>query len=345
MQAKNALIAALVLAAMSCGQPKDKKGEPIAKVGKETITTADLQKEVGSQLEQMEAQYQQQVYQFKKQQLEKLVSDRMFAAKAKEAGLPSAEAFVRKMIDEIVAKVPDPTDADVHSEYDKAKASGQQLPPFEEMRARIATYIKQQKAQPELMAYYEGLKKEMGVEMFLPPYLPPRKTVEAKGPSRGEKNAPITIVEFSDFQCPYCVRAEPTVAQLVAAYPGKIRVVYRDYPLPIHPLAPKAAEASHCADDQGKYWEMHDKLFSVDGKLEVENLKKYARDLGLNGDNFDKCLDSGEKAKVVAEHQKAAEGLGVTSTPAFFINGRLVSGAVPLEDFKVVVEAELKGTK
>ena len=103
---------------------------------------------------------------------------------------------------------------------------------------------------------------------------------------------------------------------------AKLRLVYRDYPLPNHALAPKAAEAAHCAGDQGKYWEMHDRLFAATPKLEVTDLKAYARDLKLDEGRFDKCLDSGEKAKVVADHFKAGNDAGVRGTPAFFINGR-----------------------
>ena len=209
------------------------------------------------------------------------------------------------------------------------------------MKPDIIRFIKQQKMQGELMAYYEKLKKDQKVEVTLPPYLPAKKDVEAKGPTKGPSDAPITIVEFSDFECPYCIQAEKTVADFLAAYPGKIRLVYRDYPLPMHPLAPKAAEASQCAEAQGKYWQMHDALFGAKGKLEVAALKKYAREVGLDGGKFDTCLDSGEKDKVVAEHKKAGDAAGVNSTPAFFVNGRLLLGALPLEEFKAVVDAEL----
>jgi protein-disulfide isomerase len=128
-------------------------------------------------------------------------------------------------------------------------------------------------------------------------------------------------------------------------YKGKIRLVYRDYPLPSHQLAPKAAEAAHCAGDQGKYWEMHGKLFAAAPKLEVTDLKAYARELSLDGGRFDKCLDSGEKAKTVQDHAKAGEEAGVRGTPAFFINGRLISGAQKLEAFTAVVDAELAARK
>ena len=174
-------------------------------------------------------------------------------------------------------------------------------------------------------AYVDRLKKELNVEVNLKP---PRVEVAAEGPSKGPSSAPVTIVEFSDFECPYCVKAEPTVKALLAKYPDKIKLVYRDFPLPMHSHAPKAAEAAHCAGDQGKYWEMHEKLFANSQKLAVADLKGYAKDLKLDTAKFDKCLDSGEKGAVVEKNKKAGEEAGVSGTPAFFINGRSIAGAI-----------------
>ena len=152
-------------------------------------------------------------------------------------------------------------------------------------------------------------------------------------------------MEFSDFECPFCVRAEEAVKQVMAAYPGKVRLVYRDYPLPFHARAQKASEAALCAGDQGKYWEMHEKLFANQKALEVGQLKQHAKDLGLTTDKFDKCLDSGEKAKIVDASKKAGEEAGVNGTPAFFINGRPLSGAQPFEKFKEIIDHELRGER
>ncbi len=339
MQVTNALLAAMALTAAGCGQPKAKVAQPVAKIADQTITTADLDKEIGSELQTLEDQYQKQVYQTKRQALESMIQKRVFEAKAKQLGMSGGP---QELVDkEIASKIPDPTDAEVQALYDRAKAGGQQLPPIEQVKPDIIRFIKQQKMQGPLMAYYDNLKKEQKVEILLPAYLPPKKDVEAKGPAKGPADAPITIVEFSDFQCPYCIQAEKTVEDVLAASPGKIKLVYRDFPLPMHPLAPKAAEASHCAEGQGKYWEMHDKMFAAQGKLEVADLKKYARDVGLDGDKFDKCLDGGEMAKVVNEHHQAGEKVGVNGTPAFFVNGRFLNGAQPLDEFKSLIDAEL----
>jgi protein-disulfide isomerase/copper chaperone CopZ len=161
---------------------------------------------------------------------------------------------------------------------------------------------------------------------------------------RGNFEAPITLVEFSDFECPFCERHYPTMNKILADYKGKVRLVYKHFPLSqIHPNAQKAAEASECAAEQGKFWEYHDKLFENQASgLSLEKFKQWAKDLGLNSSKFNNCLDSGKYAqKVQADYQEGAEK-GVNGTPATFVNGQLVSGAVPYESFKQIIDSLLK---
>jgi protein-disulfide isomerase len=161
-------------------------------------------------------------------------------------------------------------------------------------------------------------------------------------PARGSKDAPITIVEFSDFQCPYCLRVEPTLKQLVDRYGDRIRWVYRDYPLNFHPFAAKAAEAASCANDQGKFWEMHERIFTNQGKLGVEDLKGYSAALGLDKAAFDQCLDSGKYTEEWKKDLADGTKYGVSGTPAFFINGRFVNGAAPVDKFTSIIDDELE---
>jgi protein-disulfide isomerase len=171
---------------------------------------------------------------------------------------------------------------------------------------------------------------------------PPRVEVATDdAPTRGPRDAPVTIVEFSDFECPFCGRAAATVQQLLAHYGSKLRYVAFDFPLPIHPLAEKAAEAAACARAQGKYWEMHDRLFADQSKLSVADLKRTAASLGLDAQRFDACLDSGEQAAVWQAGLAEGKSVGVHATPAFFINGRLVLGAQPYQTFAQVIDDEL----
>jgi protein-disulfide isomerase len=310
-------------------------GAPVAKVGGQVVTAKELDEFAKGQLQQLDQQYQEQRYQVRRQGLESLIVKKLVEAKA--GGKPVEEFLQAELMD----KVPDPTDAELKKVYDEAKGQGRDLPPFAQVKDSIVRYVKQQQAQKALASYVDKLKADAKVEILLAPYRPPRVVVEAKGPSKGPEKAPITIVEFSDFQCPYCSRAEGVVAEVLRAYPDKVRVFYRDFPLPNHGDAPKAAEAAHCAGDQGKYWEMHAKLFANQQSLDVKALKGHAKAIGLDAAKFDSCLDSGEKARLVEEGKKSGAGLGVTGTPAFFVNGILISGAQPFEAFKEIIDAEL----
>lgn len=317
-------------------QPLDPQA-PVARLASGTITAGELDALVKGELGKMETEYQQRVYETRRNALDSMIVKRLLEGKAKAENL-TAEEYAQR---EVMKRVPEPTDEEIRNLYDRAAAGGEKLPPLDKVKGEIARFIKQQKGREVAMAMYEELKKEAKVEILLPTYEPPKVEVAAVGPSKGAPGSPVTIVEFSDFECPFCVKAEATVKDLLDAYPGKIRLVYRDFPLPNHKQAPKAAEASHCAEDQGKYWEMHGKLFDSQGKLAVTDLKGYAREIGLDGPRFDRCLESGEKAKVVDSHRKAGEVAGVSGTPAFFVNGRLISGAQPLESFKALVDKEL----
>ncbi|HYX91450.1 MAG TPA: thioredoxin domain-containing protein, partial [Myxococcaceae bacterium] len=144
-----------------------------------------------------------------------------------------------------------------------------------------------------------------------------------------------------DFQCPFCSRAAGTVGQVLENYPGKVRVVFRHFPLEFHKQAPKAAEAAMCAQEQGKFWEYHDLLFKNQDKLMPEDLKQHAQALGMDMAKFDQCFSSGKYAEVVKKDMEAGQKAGVTGTPAFFINGMMISGAQPIDEFKRLIDAEL----
>lgn len=161
---------------------------------------------------------------------------------------------------------------------------------------------------------------------------------------KGSSDAPVTIIEFSDYECPFCARHySQTLPSLINDYveTGKVKLVFRDFPLSFHQNAQKAAEAAECAGEQGKYWEMHDKLFDNQAALGVDNLKKYAEDIGLDTEEFNECLDSGEMASEVQKDFNDGQTYGVTGTPGFFINGIKVVGAQPYSVFQQVIEQEL----
>lgn len=154
----------------------------------------------------------------------------------------------------------------------------------------------------------------------------------------GNKNAKIKLVEYSDFQCPFCKKFYPTFKRLLAEYGDKVSFEYKHYPLNFHPFAQKGAEASECAGDQGKFWQLHDKIFENQESLSLATLKQWAKDIGLNSGKFNSCLDSGKYADKVQADFREGQSLGVSGTPTVFINGEKIVGAQPYETFKAAID-------
>lgn len=162
--------------------------------------------------------------------------------------------------------------------------------------------------------------------------------------TKGNKNAKVTIVEWSDFECSFCARFyRDTLGKIEEQYikTGKVKFVYRDFPLGFHPNAQKAAEAAECAGEQNKFWEMHDMLFENGVTGGVSSFKQFAKTIGLNSGKFDECLDSGTMAGEVAKDMSDGIDAGIQGTPGFIVNGLLVSGAQPFENFKQIIDAAL----
>jgi len=185
------------------------------------------------------------------------------------------------------------------------------------------------------------LNKEKNVKVNFEPY---RLAFDnGTSPTMGKAGAPVTLVEFSDFQCPFCHRFAPILKQVHDKYGDKVQIVYRQYPIPsLHPFAFKAAEASLCANDQGKFWEFHDSMFSEQNKLGVADLKDKAARMGMDRKKFEQCLDTGRYTEQVQKDMADGSKIGVTGTPAVFINGfELKGGAVPLETVTAAIDREL----
>jgi len=169
-----------------------------------------------------------------------------------------------------------------------------------------------------------------------------RYAVDTSGaPVKGNPDAKLAIVEFSDFQCPFCGRVEPTLKQIEKEYGGQVRIVFKHLPLSIHPKAPAAHAAAEAAHQQGKFWEMHDLIFSNQRAMSEEKYLEYAQQLGLDMDKFKADLGSEEVQKRVKQDMAEASKLGVTGTPAFFVNGRFLSGAQPFSSFQSLIDEEL----
>jgi protein-disulfide isomerase len=312
----------------------------VAEVDGKPITYGELQndREVGPKLRQAEVKALTDLYDQRRALVDELISRRLLEEEAKAKGKTLEQWFQT----DYANSVSEPSEAEAKAFYEEHKAQIPQGQSFEELKPRIKQAVRQQKLREGMGKVLDDLKSKHHVQVALEPPELPRVEVEAKGPSRGPANAPVTIVEFSDFQCPYCGREFPVIDRVMKEYDGKVRLVFRHYPLDFHPFAQKAAEAGACAQDQGKFWELHDKMFTNQSKLAVEDLKGYAKSLGMDAPKFDKCLDSGEKKALVEDDMKAGSAAGVNGTPAFFINGVFVNGAQPYEQIKQAVDRELK---
>ena len=211
---------------------------------------------------------------------------------------------------------------------------------YDDVKPEIRKAVQREERTRKAREVFGQLKREAGFTLVLEGPARPRKSVDASGPSRGNALAKIVIVEFADFECHFCAKAHETVMSVLKAYGEKVRLVFRHYPLSFHPRAPKAAEATACADEQGKFWELHDALFESQ-ELDDDSLKMQAKRAGVDSTQFASCLDSGRTAALVKKDMAAGQLVGVSGTPAFFINGFMLSGAQPEEAFRKVIDAEL----
>jgi protein-disulfide isomerase len=304
----------------------------IARYGDRLIRQAEVDAKAADELKKLE----EQLYELRTETAERMVLEALVETAAKKEGL-TPDAWLEGHVS---AGATEPTEAQMRTLFERAKGRLGPEVTFDDVRPQLKQAVDQEERAKRARLLFAGLKKEAGFELVAKPPVRPRKHVEAVGPSRGEATAKVTIVEFADFECPFCGRAMEVLDRVLAAYPGQVRLVFRHFPLSLHPHAPKAAEASACADEQGHFWAFHDSLFESQA-LDVDALKAQAGRLGLDADRFEQCLDSGKMAPVVQKDLAAGQRAGVSGTPAFFINGVMLSGAQPLEAFRRVIEEEL----
>jgi predicted DsbA family dithiol-disulfide isomerase len=315
----------------AAGGSRENPDMPVATWSGGTITLKAVDEKVSGQLKQLE----KKKLELRQQTAEQMMLEAVVKAEAAKAGM-GEEAWLKQQIE---GNIPPPSDAEILKVFEENK---ERMPPgstVDSMREQIIGFLQQDQRREAASKLFDQLKAKANFRMLLEE---PRVQVAATGPSRGPENAPVTIVEFSDFECPFCSRAEESVTQVMEKYAGKVRLVFRHYPLPFHSNAQKAAEASACANDQGKFWDMHRQLFANQKALTVEQLKGHAATVGLDKAKFDECLDSGKHADLVKKDMAEGQEAGVTGTPAFFINGKLLSGALPASEFEKVIDAELK---
>jgi protein-disulfide isomerase len=304
----------------------------VARYGDRVIRQAEVDARVSDEL----AKLSEQAYELRAEAAERLALEAIVADRAKAAGV-AEDTWLEQRIDE---GLPDVTEADLRAVYNRVKS---RLPPgtsFEDAKEKLGLLALREVRVRRARAVFEELKRDAGFTLVLQAPEKVRKVVDATGPSRGNPAAKVTIVEFADFECGFCARAHETVLAVLKHYGDRVRLVFRHYPLSFHPKAPKAAEATACADEQGKFWALHDALFDSQ-ELDEEALKAQAQRVGVDTKRFDECLDSGRMAAVVKRDMAAGSKAGVTGTPAFFINGVMLSGAQPEEAFRKLIDAEL----
>jgi len=296
------------------------------------VTEADLEAYIAAH-----PKMARQLYDVRHEALDELTLDRLVDAQAAKAGV-SAEVWIRSEVDK---RTPPPSDREVKAFFDTRVAAEHPEARAEDLLPRIREHLLNERRQEALRAVLDDLKNKAQLTLLLPP---PRVKIAADGPSRGAMDAPVTIVEFSDYQCPYCERQEAALKEIVAKYPKQVRLVVMDFPLDMHPDARRAAKAGACAAQQGRFWEMHDRMFADQSALDEEGLKADAKKLGLDGPRFAACLSSAEAEERVARSQREGEAAGVDGTPTLFLNGRAFSsGAVSFGELQATVEEELRG--
>lgn len=310
----------------------------LATVAGTPITRAEVDAKAGDAVCAQQMEHARKLHELRSQTLEGLISERLLKDAAKAAGNPDHKAWLAA---ELAKTLPPVGDAEVRAFYDQnqARMEGKS---FEEVAPMIGQYLTQQLQVQAYGKLLDGLKAKASVSVLMAPF---RMPVDDSGTALGAAKAPITVVEFADFECGYCARAQDTIKAVRAKYGDKIRFVYKDFPLEFHANARPAAIAARCAGKQGKYWEMHEKLFANTQNLNDGTYRQLAGELGLDAAAFGTCLADPAQAAAVAADEAAGRKVGVTGTPAFFINGILISGAQPIEAFSEIIDAELARKK
>jgi len=305
---------------LGCGTLIGGSDEPVAaRMGGEVITIADV-----------DATIEQQLYELRSEALERLLTQRAVEQRAAHEG-STADA----LLEQVGQGISDEEIAAFFAQREKSIRA--QIPDatLESVTPQIRSILETERKRDFVRSVREQASYRVELEA-------PRVEMSVEGsPSLGRDDAPVTIVEFSDFQCPYCRRAGPVMKELVAKYPEDVRVVYRHLPLAMHARARHSAEASACADEQGRFWEYHDVVFENPGALGDEDLVRYAEELGLDRAKFEDCYKSGRYAEQVRADALAAEAVGITGTPGFVLNGIVVRGFKSVAEFEKLIDDEL----
>lgn len=339
----SALVVLSIVFALSCTKGNTKPnytykapvGDGIAaKVGDIVITEKELINGLESDLYEVE----KKKFDIKFNKLNSMIIERLMNKDPKKKNLSNDEYMEKYIVSRI--KI---SDSEINAFIKDKNIPKEQVNP--QIKERIKQYLSIEKKKEALESWLAEQTKKDEINIFFKQ--PRRPTFDVKvgdAPYFGDKNAKVEVVEFSDFQCPFCSKASSILKDLKKKYGNKIKIAFKQYPLPFHSQAKMAAVAALCANDQDMkfFWKMHDAMFADQSKLSVENLKATAKNIGVDTKKFNSCLDEKKFLAKVESDIKEGEAVGVKSTPTFFVNGQLITGAQPIEVFAEIIDAELK---
>jgi len=298
----------------------------VAEIGGRAVTADELMEKEAGKLLQARYKY----YLAERDALQHFIDDQLLDMQAKKESVSVDELLKRH----VSVNVQEPTEDQLRFYYEGVQTDEA----YEIARPKIIDTIHQLRVNKARDAYITALRADYGVVIEL--NQPTGHVDVGDSPRLGSEKAPVQVIEFADYECPYCQKVNEDLARLREQFGNQVSVVYKDYPLPMHPLAARAAEAARCASLQGKFWEFHDSLFESK-RLQVSDLKEQARTLKLDSARFDQCLDSSEQAAAVKKDVMEGQRLGLTGTPSFFINGHFMSGAIGYMKLRETVLQEL----
>ncbi len=304
----------------------------VATLGAQEIRQSDLDSKVGAQLRQAKQEYQKKLYELRSQVLNGLIDEQLLKAEAQKRGLKNIEALLEAEWAGLEVQ-----EEKIKAFYEEHKEQMQGRS-FEEIKEQIKGFLSNQVRREKLGALTSKLRGAAQLKIFLEP---PRVKIKAEGFSKGPKEAPVTLITFLDYECPYCAQAAVSAEKVQAMYPKKLRLVAKDFPLGFHQRAMPAAIAARCAGRQGKFWEMHAALFKSQSDLSDARIEAIVKEQGLDLAAWTQCkADPSVQAAIKADQADGAQA-GVSGTPAFFINGIMIGGAQSPEALKEIIEREL----
>jgi protein-disulfide isomerase len=301
----------------------------VAEAGGVKMTREEFERRNAGKLFQARNAY----YETERKALDEFIDEKLLEQQAGRENLSVEELLNRHVVNKLP---PDPTDDALRVYFEGVDTTE----PFEAVRNKIIDHLRQRRMARLKSAYLQSLRDQAGITVSI--QAPRAQVPMAAGTAiRGPKDASVLIVEYADYECPFCQQVQPALEKVLAEYGDRVAFSYRDAPLPMHANAQKAAEAKHCAGNQGKFWEFHDRLASSK-QIQIGNLQEIAQALQLDMPTFTSCITQGEKAGAVRAQLEEAQALGLQGTPSFFINGRFFSGVLTYEKFRDIVEEELQ---